>query len=323
MNQNQLTANFDQVFDPTVTNDPLGNLPAQDDRRMVKHFRTWLKQRNETDGPFFAQFYFYNSHTPIVNNENKTSDSRFDGMLETVDQSIESIFQFLKETDKLDNTIVIGSADHGEYGSKEQSKFYKYGRLRAWSKYILHVPIYMHMPRSLFKTKEQYENLRYNTHQLISTLDIFPTIMHLLKGKPLNNYAVMDEHCVRGFDLLETKIASDRIAWSFPGVSMDFSRGKMGNMAIHTGTSSSLLHRFGWPKDNNLTVVEYAPIIGGSSNNHNHTKTALLRESSKPLEMDEWKSVAQNLKGTSNDIILRRKGTYISLLFERLGLDPL
>jgi hypothetical protein len=314
MTQHQLVTNFDQTFDPTVTNDPLVNPPGQDDREMVKHFRTWLKQRQEEgngERPFFAQFYYFNAHYPFFNYENRTSDSRLDGMLETVDQSIEIIFQFLKETEHLDNTIIIGTADHGERRSPSV-----YGRLREWSRDILHVPMYIHMPRKLFKTKELYENLRYNTHQLISTLDIFPTIMHLLKGTSQENYPVMDEHCVRGYDLLESKIAADRIAWSFPGVSKDISREKRGNMAMHTGTSSSLLHRFGWPKDNNLTVVEYAPIIGCS----NHPETA--HRESKLLDLEEWKSVAQKLKGTSNDIILKKKGAYILELFKGLGLDP-
>lgn len=307
MTQHQLSTNFDQIYDPKVTQDPLVNPPGQDDREMVKYFKKWLEQRKEGDGPFFAQFYYFNAHYPFFNNHNKSSESRLDGMLETVDQSIETIFQFLNETANLDNTILIGSADHGE-----RSKPSTYGRLREWSRDILHAPIYMHMPRSLFKTTRQYETLRHNTHQLISTLDIFPTIMHLLKGKSQENYPVMDEHCVRGFDLLETKIASDRIAWSFPGVSKDISRERRGNMAIHTGTSSSLLNRFGWPKDNNLTVVEYAPIIG--------SKNPKSLKEKKPLDMDEWKSVLQNLEGTSDDMILTKKGAYITELLKSLGL---
>ena len=96
MTQHQLNTNFDEKFDPQVTKDPLENPPGQDDRKMDEMFQMWLEGK-EGDKPFYAQFYQFNSHYPFFNNDNKTSDSRLDGMLETVDQSIERIFDILKQ----------------------------------------------------------------------------------------------------------------------------------------------------------------------------------------------------------------------------------
>jgi hypothetical protein len=310
MTQHQLTTNFDQVFDPTFTKDPLENPPGQDDRKMVENFKTWLMENNsDGDEPFYAQFYYFNSHYPFFDNKEKTSESRLDGMLETVDQSIKRIFDILEETGNLDNTIVIGSADHGERRTPT-----KYGRLREWSKDILHVPIYVRMPRSFFKTDEEAQTLRHNTQQLVSTLDLYPTIMHLLNGEPLEDYSEADDHCARGYDLLDSKIGSDRIAWSFPGVSKNFSRDKYGNMAIHMGTSSSLLNRFGWPQDNSISVVEYAPIIG--------SKNMKSSETNKPLKMKEWNSIVKDMKETSFADIIAKKGRYLVELYKVLGLQP-
>lgn len=310
MTQHQLTTNFDQVFDPTVTKDPLENPPGQDDRKMVENFKTWLTE-NHSDGdePFYAQFYYFNSHYPFFDNKDKKSESRLDGMLETVDQSIKRIFDILEETGDLDNTIVIGSADHGERRTPT-----KYGRLREWSKDILHVPIYVRMPRKFFDTDEEVKTLRHNTQQLVSTLDLYPTIMHLLSGESLEDYSEADEHCARGYDLLDSKIEADRIAWSFPGVSKNFSRDKYGNMAIHMGTSSSLLNRFGWPQDNSISVVEYAPIIG--------SRNMKSSEENKPLKMKKWKSIVKDMEETSFADIIAKKGRYLVELYKVLGVRP-
>jgi hypothetical protein len=310
MTQHQLTTNFDQVFDPTVTKDPLENPPGQDDRKMVENFKTWLTENHSGgDEPFYAQFYYFNSHYPFFDNKDKKSESRLDGMLETVDESIKRIFDILEETGNLDNTIVIGSADHGERRTPT-----KYGRLREWSKDILHVPIYVRMPRKFFNTDEEVKTLRYNTQQLVSTLDVYPTIMHLLSGESLEDYSEADEHCVRGYDLLDSKIKADRIALSFPGVSKNFSHDKYGNMAIHMGTSSSLLNRFGWPQDNSISVVEYAPIIG--------SRNKKSSEENKPLKMKKWKSIVKDMEETSFADVIAKKGRYLVELYKVLGVRP-
>ncbi|KAK1748484.1 hypothetical protein QTG54_000423 [Skeletonema marinoi] len=94
MLENQLSANFDTVFHPHVTKDPLVNEAAQDDILMGDNFKDWLNLRqkemalNDEEGrkPFFAQFYYFNSHYPFYNNENVSkTESRIDGMFKTVE----------------------------------------------------------------------------------------------------------------------------------------------------------------------------------------------------------------------------------------------
>ena len=292
----QLSDNFDTVFHPDVTKDPLVNEAAQDDILMGDNFKDWLALRqketvldDDERKPFFAQFYFFNSHYPFYNNNNVSkTESRIDGMFKTVDKSIEDIFNHLREAGELDNTIVIGSGDHGEYLKKGG-----FSRLHTWKAAVLHPLTYMYIPRVLAHAENlpYLDNLRYNTHQLVSTLDIFPTLMNLADGISLqNNYPETDHHCVRGYDLLSTRITSDRIAWSFPGVEYDFGSYHQGNMALHHGIKSSLLNRFGYPFKNGMNVIKYGNVIGSSTNEAEIT-------------YEEWNNIIQNISGTPDEVV--------------------
>jgi len=304
--------NFDQVHDPRTTKDPLVNGPARDDVAMGKHFQKWLGEKKKREGdvrqPFYAQFYYYNGHYPFFNNQNvsKTTDT-VDGLLSTVDRSIENIVRLLKEAGELDNTIIIGTGDHGE--NLPRRGFCK--RLAEWDEEILHPMMYMYVPREISKKSPGiYENLRYNTRQLVSILDIFPTILHFLDGIPKENYPVTNEHCVRGFDLLKNKIPSNRVAWSFPGVSRDISKTTRGSMALHSGTSSSLMNRFGWNRRNFLSIVEYATIIHPTRNNESKV---YLRD------FNDWNSIIENMAGTSDEEVLNNSSHCITSFLNNLA----
>ena len=302
MTQDQLTSNFDQVFSPKNTMEPLVNGPGQNDLAMGKHFKNWLHERKKKEEqgiaiePFFAQFYYWNAHDPYFTDKTVVTNitSRKDGMLMTVDKSIENIFQLLSDAGELDNTIVLGSSDHGENccGNKV-----KYRRLTHWNANILHPAVYMYVPRKISeKSAKLYQNLRYNTRQLISTLDLFPTLMQFLDiNESKEDDPGKSKHCVTGFNLLKNRIPTHRIAWSIPGVSSPKIQ-KRGLMAMHYGTSSSLMNRWGYPKHNGMSVIRYHDIIGSLSTK-NETKV--------PLKIDEWRSVMQNMTRTNDKYVLK------------------
>jgi len=293
MIQKQLSENFDEVFHPGITKESIVNPPAVDDRTLKKYFKEWLNKRAKSGitRPFYAQFYYFNAHYPFLDNKDRSnSTSRADGMLKTVDETIENMFQVLNESEQLDNTMVIGSGDHGENYLHNEGE--EYMRLKHWNKNIFRPPMYIHMPRDFLLSgnnattmRENFENLRYNTYQLTSTLDIFPTILHVLEGKVNTEYTVTNDKCVRGLDLFAQRIKPSRVAWSFPGVNSNFENGSDGNLALHTGTSSSIYRR----SDGNFSVVQYDNIPVGYSN---HPKSKKERE---PLTLLEWKSVVQKL----------------------------
>jgi arylsulfatase A-like enzyme len=89
--------------------------------------------------------------------------------LETWDETLQSLFRVLEETGQADNTIIIGSADHGE--SIKKTKFARVSRLDAR---ILHTGTYMYIPKRLFPSVESRKNLRINVNKTVSILDLFP-----------------------------------------------------------------------------------------------------------------------------------------------------
>lgn len=72
-----LTTNFDQVYDPTSEGYKIVNAEGCDDRKLVSDFEGWMKKRSINDTistksatksnsntPFYAQFYMFNTHWP-------------------------------------------------------------------------------------------------------------------------------------------------------------------------------------------------------------------------------------------------------------------
>lgn len=316
MVEDALSINFDRVVYPKITKDPLVNQAAQSDRLMGRHFRSWIQERqNRTEEeerqPFFAQFYFFDAHWPFYNDadaiKNKTTD-RIEGMLMTVDKGLEDIFAYLADAGELENTVIIGSGDHGEtYVKKEGENLFK--RVQEWVEDVLHPLTYMYIPKRLSAQKpEIVQNLKHNRHQLVSTLDLYPTTLHFMNGilsKDSHN-ARTDLHCVRGHDLLEKKIDSDRVAWSFGG---DFSKAKSNNVGLHHGTGSSLIYHFGFGKDKGLEIYKYKDIVGSPA--RNSTKK-------RHLTIEDWKRVVQDMEGTENQPIIDKKDTSFTRLKDLL-----
>ena len=319
MIENQMTVNFDKVWDPSITKDPVVNENGQSDRLMAKHFYKWIEERKEqqervrqdgnTTKPFFAQIYKFDSHYPFFNDEDvllENTDktlSRVDGMLKTVDKGLEEMFTFLRDSGELENTVIIGTSDHGEYTNSRGG----FMRLGDWNEHILHTLTFMYVPEEISKKlPDMVQNLKHNRNQLVSTLDIYPTIMSFMGNGDKAN-ASTDSHCLRGYDLLNKKIQSDRVAWSIPGVTRNFSEGKRGLIALHYGTDSSLYARFGWPRKNGLKVLKYNDIIRGSSGDTTSLNATTAASTSKgpALTMEEWNEVVETLvnRTDSNPVI--------------------
>jgi len=290
MIQDALSINFDQIWHPGVTGEPLVNEAAQSDRLMGKHFESWIREWNQnstTKTPFFAQFYYYGAHHPYYS-ENKTSSNRLDDrlneMLKTVDKGIEDIFGYLDDARQLDNTIVVVSGDHGDMYKEH------YGRLHIWDADVLRPLMFMYVPKRLStKYPEIVTNLNHNRQQLVSTLDLFPTMLHMLDGiSSEKDYdGVTDFNCMRGYDLLSKKIDSERVAWSFPSDLYP----RRGIIGVHY-RRSSLVNRFGWPKRNHLEVITYNEAIGSLTENEKEAGDDDV------LTFDEWKSIVL-VKGTN------------------------
>ena len=230
MIQNYLTANMDHVQDPLSANFGNGGGVA-DDRYLPPLLEHWLQNitapTNSTttnNKSFYAQFYTMNLHHPYMGvnltKTTSTTDRYFEAM-KSQDQFLQSIREILDRTGQLDNTIIIGTGDHGETIEK------KHQRLLHIDPLILQPLTYMYVPRKLL-SEQQRQTLRHNTDQIISTLDLFPTTKHILHGGPAaavnhNNTTTQlgsteeKQHCVTGLDLLQAPVPQDRVTvtWNY------------------------------------------------------------------------------------------------------------
>ncbi|KAL3896293.1 MAG: hypothetical protein SGARI_007212 [Bacillariaceae sp.] len=220
------------------------------------------------------------------------------GTFATVDKSIEAIFQSLNETGQLENTIVLGTGDHGDH-----IKGKRYGRLHTLDATILNPMLYMHIPKrftekggSASYPRLSTETLRQNTKQLVSSLDFNPTLLHLLdshRNTQEQPYPSTDQNCIRGVNLFDTQIAPDRVAWSIPGITRKLYLTGKAYMAFHAGTNSSLTIRTGWPEDNGMKIWHY----------ERHAYVANATKTEPIDDWDAWRSILTNLSATEKSVL--------------------
>jgi hypothetical protein len=232
-------ANMDVFHDPLTENLPVLNEKASDDRTMLPLVENWLKNETRKDHPFYSQMYLYNSHWPTIC-PNCTQDTlpgnplgfpplfdpfekRYITSMTTVDETIKFIFESLNRTGHLDNTAVIISGDHGE------SPGISWKRLSNFEPEILQPITLMYVPEKIFTSPSARETLKSNQAKVVSTLDLFPTLQHILyrgdaaltapERRERNATDTGKDHdvCISGLDLMSVQVPSDRltISWNY------------------------------------------------------------------------------------------------------------
>ena len=136
-------------------------------------------------------------------------NARYFNSLKSTDEFLQGIFDTLASYGQLENTIIVGSSDHGEDPFKSN-----YVRLSALNSNILHTTSYIYYPENLRRGTDIGQRLRANTQQLVHTLDMFPTIQSILHGG--YDYWANKEHtgCATGIDLTAVDIPDDRVTIS-------------------------------------------------------------------------------------------------------------
>ena len=140
--------------------------------------------------------------------------------MESFDALLKHLFDLLEETGQLENTIIVGSGDHGEHPDLSD-----YIRLKRFNSDVISTATYLYAPKHLFPSEEDRRQLRRNTQRAVSTLDLFPTLQHFLYGGSVQDTAILraehraadtasvedHNHCITGYDLLNTEISDDRL----------------------------------------------------------------------------------------------------------------
>mmetsp|Transcript_32322 Transcript_32322/g.67805 ORF Transcript_32322/g.67805 Transcript_32322/m.67805 type:complete len:976 (-) Transcript_32322:11-2938(-) len=234
-----LSGGMDKVEEATRNKKlKLDNAQGSSDGQMLPLFEDWLAGLAQQEGeeknpmgegvakkPFYAQFYNFNLHYPYLDldsgKKEKTESlgDEYYSSLKTTDDFLKSLFDILSRTGQLENTIIVGSGDHGEDPFK-----YRYARLYSLNSHILHAAAYVYYPRFLMPHEGVAERLRRNTQQLSYTLDVYPTIRSILYGvsgadnsdfddpNPLSDPdTAASKGCLTGVDLTSVDIPEDRV----------------------------------------------------------------------------------------------------------------
>ena len=316
MMENYIKANMDLVVEPVSSNHDRINEGSADDRLLLPHFERWLRKHNVANKkssssssiPFYAQFYLLNTHWPY----DVTSDFKFEQAdpyfqsLELFDETLKGLFETLKKTGHSNDTIIVASGDHGEYPFKGGN------RVRFVNPVILNPLAYLYVPPH-FMTQEELEVLRENCYKTVSTLDIFPTLQHILYGGSATETASARkdslaanvtshddlQNCITGLDLMGTRIHEDRLAVSWNTLT---SSGR-----THAALSGSKygLYRKVMRGNNEIKKVEgeirssFCQMDFGNIATANYSSGPCLEELSDD-ERNHWQSIIENMNATSH-----------------------
>ena len=151
-----------------------------DDELIYDELIKWIRS-GEVNAPFFALLLPMNSHHPFWTPKsdhkimtNNDSITRYINAIRYQDLLIGKLFNFLKKSNKLDNTVIFITGDHGTVFNTinrddNQKKSY------LIDKSSVRVPLFIHAP---FKDSLNYESDAIGNH-----IDILPTILDILSLK--------------------------------------------------------------------------------------------------------------------------------------------
>ncbi|HLP37701.1 sulfatase [Lacibacter sp.] len=176
-----------------------------------------LIDRQNSSQPFFLNLAHYAVHTPIQGKADKVEKYKqllngekhpqknpvYAAMIESVDESVARIIQKLEEKKLLENTFIVFMADNGSLASVSTSPPFRKGKGWAYEGGT-RTPLLMY-----WKGKIEGGKL---IDEPVITMDIYTTIMQLVKAKLPNN--------VDGKNLLpvitENKTYNRPLFWHYP-----------------------------------------------------------------------------------------------------------
>jgi hypothetical protein len=301
MTTHYLTANMDHVVTPISAGHELVNVGGSDDRWFLPHLKDWIQHNVTTSTTsFFAQLYWFNTHFPYLRDPGTKfaqRKHRLYSSLETFDDTLKQLFEMLRETGQLNNTIIVASSDHGESTKK------KFARVSMLEPHVLHALTFMHVPKHLFSSVTEQRILRENVNQVVSILDLFPTLQHILYGG--NVAATLKDrvatgaastssdqeqrHCFTGLDLLDQVVPDDRVALSWNVVTEPESKQLL---AAVSNTERALYLRRGYARRNGLFQMTYdACTIQGLASD--------CTEEATPADRIFWQGVVRGMHNSS------------------------
>lgn len=155
--------------------------------RLTKEALSFMKSTK--DQPFFTYMTYYAVHTPLqstpelikkyesLGNEYQ-KNATYAGMVETVDNSIGRIVNFLEETAQLENTLIIFTSDNGGLRSISSQHPLRAGK-GSYYEGGIRVPFVV-----TWKNKIAADS---KSDHIVSHMDIYPTIKNIIDSNHSNS----------------------------------------------------------------------------------------------------------------------------------------
>ncbi|MFN8238011.1 MAG: sulfatase-like hydrolase/transferase [Chitinophagales bacterium] len=151
-----------------------------DDLTMINYFDKAIK--SDTTTPFFAVLQTNALHSPFQQHcdsvpESCKFPSRYENALYIVDAYFQQLKTLLQKNHKLNNTLIIFTADHGD----AEKLIHKAGRLVSFYDEVISIPFLIRTPNDWDKKyPDLMSNLRFNAEHPTTNIDIAPTIADFL-----------------------------------------------------------------------------------------------------------------------------------------------
>jgi arylsulfatase A-like enzyme len=213
-------------------------LPSPDQRYLTSRYtkETIKRIRNKGDKPLFIYLAHNMPHTPLYVSEKfdgKSKKGLYGDVIMELDWSMGEIVKALKEEGLYDNTIILFTSDNGpRVGSAKPLRGKKAETWEGGQR----VPGIITWPKKIPK------NIVYN--QLVSTLDVFPTLAHIVGADIPENLKLDGVNISTVLENPETENLDER-PFYFYGRAGELEAVRLGQWKLHIKKSG------GWNKKNN------------------------------------------------------------------------
>ena len=138
---------------------------------------------SKSDTPIFVVVQLNATHRPgyytgleMIGKRDIPWKDRYERAAAYVDDVSQRLVVALEEVRRLDRTLIINTADHGE----EKVAMPRLPRMESMDEPVLLVPLWVHLPRDLIENEPgMVEQLRANTERRVANWDIVPTLLDI------------------------------------------------------------------------------------------------------------------------------------------------
>ncbi|MFZ4465214.1 MAG: sulfatase-like hydrolase/transferase, partial [Bacteroidales bacterium] len=146
-----------------------------------------IAELTKEEKPFCAVVNYNMLHYPYFDGKSKlpTSEAeareRYLSALRKFDTCLGNLLDSLEKSGKLENTAVFFTGDHGELPEKSFPIMNRpiHMRLNDFNSDVVRIPFWIRLPVNA-TSRENLSRLRANSNTIVSNVDIYPTLMHLL-----------------------------------------------------------------------------------------------------------------------------------------------